>query len=65
MICYLKTCKKCLQIYGCRVLGNNFTLERWCDSCVDYLNDTCKIVNIADCREDGECIPCANKAEEE
>lgn len=63
MNAYLKVCDKCLQIYGCKIEGEHFSIERHCKTCIDYYNNSCQVVKVADWKLLGECIPCANKEE--
>jgi hypothetical protein len=58
---YLRTCEKCFEIYGCRIVGTNFSIERICSGCPEYFN--CKMVDNSDPKTDGHCLHCSNKGD--
>ena len=60
---YLRTCKKCGDVYGCRIVGTNFSVERLCDGCPEYFD--CLMVDKCDPKVDGQCLHCANKEDYE
>ena len=59
---FFKTCSRCGEVFGCKVEGQNYYKERWCDTCLHETD--CDRTGMLK-SNDTMCIKCSNLADEE